>query len=514
LSFNGVTQCKDGVVCRKWHVYALLKDALDAKVRLKSPLYAKGKIFRTSVQHRESTVDGRRWFTAGYKNDDLRKIFYAEGKGRNKKGFQDASGVWWYPSFDDAELALVTCIASAHNAATGNDDSNQQDVVQEYETGGCSAQEKEEAIPLDHLCTNDCESDPSASAANWDSLEYDTLPGFEKNSVSDSETGPTEPLEECNASTYNRQASSGTGGDVLVSSLSSSSREVRGGAASQPSKDPDSSKSSSRTSSAQPSSSLQPGDRRAASKKEGTVVRKYGQLGDSHSAGRRTHEHPSRSDRGYERGDRSTTFREYPLSYRGDSASGRNPEGGERDRGSDAPSDRRAYRTARHESEHQGSRRHYSSEGDAFTAAYGASESSRAYPPAADHRHRATPGTESYQHHPEWWSERPPPQGSGATATSYHDHRFYSQHQYHQPQYDHYHPGYYRDATPATTSRSSSTTPTFTYADLPHKWERMPPHVLLRGYGGSSQHHVIYVDGDYYKWFGTSWICRGPTYPD
>lgn len=539
LSFNGVTQCNDGVACRKWHVYVPLKDTLDAKVRLKSPLYAKGKIFRTSIRHKESTTDGRRWFTAGYKNDDLRKIFYAEGKGRNKKGFQDASGVWWYPSLDDAELALVTVIASAHNATASNDNANQQDAVLESEAGSVSARNSEPAPP-NQPNTSECDIDPSASLANRRSLEVDQFPGLEKNSVTGFEIRPTEQLKETNASTQECRVSSemvhdsappsgappsglclsskddrgaDTGAGAPVSRLSPSSRDDRA-TASQLSKGRDSSQSAPRSSSAKPSSSP-PSHRHAAPSHHASgAVREYAKLGDSQSVGRphgHAYEH-SRSDRSYGRGDRSSS-REYAPSHRADSASLRHPQGGERGRRSES-SDRPDYRSAHHEVEQHGSRRHYSSEGDSRSAYGASSESSRRPSTAALDRHHAAAPTEpeSYHHHRSWWTERPPPVAA-ATASHYH-HRFPQQHQqqeYHRQQPDYHHNAdYYRAAPPPT----SGTTPTFAYADLPHKWERKPPHVLLRGTHHGSSHQVIYVDGDYYKWFGTSWICRGPTYPD
>lgn len=445
---------------------------------MKCPLYAKGRIFRNSARHQESTIDGRRWFTAGYKNDDLRKIFYAEGKGRNKKGFQDAAGVWWYPSLDDAELALITVIASAHNATACSDDSSQRAVAPVSESSSAR-----ETAPIPSSELKSTNSGTEGSLANQKSPGVDSLPGLEQNTISGTETKTSEQPKELDASAQDSHGGSNGTGDRVPASRPTTDERGESPALSDRR---GSTKSTRKASSPNPSSSPV-NDRHAESIHEKPVVREYTQLGDTDWAGRplrRAHDHHSRSDRSYQ-GDRST-FREGAPSHRADPACLHNAEG-DRGRRPDA-SDRREHRSAAHpDLEHGSSRRHFS-EGD--PAYYGATESHWASHAAAGAHFS---GPDAY-HRSSWWAQNPPPPAA-------------------HPYYHQYHPPYEYSQPPSSyhhRNAPGSGAPSFAHADLPPQWERIPPHAL-RGARGS---HVVCVDGDYYKWFGTSWICRGPTYPD
>ena len=107
-------ECRYGLKCNNWHVQDPLGDNL-SKVCTKLAKRASGHHFTKCTRFRESyDKNGKLWHTAGYRDDEHKVIFYAE---RGRRGKQNAQGVWWYPSQDDADESLrkvITISAMIH----------------------------------------------------------------------------------------------------------------------------------------------------------------------------------------------------------------------------------------------------------------------------------------------------------------------------------------------------------------------------------------------------------------
>lgn len=124
--FDGFNDCERGSSCRKWHIYQPLRGTLTQKSPNLSPL-AKGDRYEQYRQYYSAEHQGRVYHTAGYRNEELRRIFYAE---RFLKG-EPHNGVWWYPTPETADNALRRVISEVHNhamtsPASWNDDSKIQ----------------------------------------------------------------------------------------------------------------------------------------------------------------------------------------------------------------------------------------------------------------------------------------------------------------------------------------------------------------------------------------------------